>query len=860
MTEWEKERMSTAPQDCLRTFRLNAEAPGGWSEYGETMLDFESTETLTEDNGKAKIALLKADAVAPLPCGTFLRMYLFGQISDGVPVWQTDENGEPKNYRNYYVTSANSRWFERHPTGHVDRYKHEYDAQEIIACLKDYPIRSTKTFAEGAYTFGECLDIAFTLAFRPRSVGNYAYTIKDFPGLNEPNSKLEYTNATLYDVVSDIGRIIDAVPSMEIVFADGVYIFELRFTDRYGLEGEVHDISYFNNKINDAVSVSRDTNAGASISNVENLVTENDTTIPMSPGETNIEKDWGIYRLPYQIDEIQGINFIWEPQLELRKPEDVGINSYRTVNLETTGEQIDLHWYGELTGFKTTGELTGRKNILRKDNSITVYTGVGGMLTPPTGETQIFLRNDEEYLYLPSSGSPETPCKDNTIHYARGGYDIEIGAILDKKMRWFEVVNGNYVVFRFSNAPTTSLDIDPTKDYHDLPWYIAVTYTAILNGVIKGSNSKPSDLTVFFNQQGQVVDIRSFGTAVNNYTKTMNGESRVVAHYYNRIVREAMYAEMPKIGSSVIDKERDKRYVITLLSFTRKMHGGQYLAYMTESRGGKSRYIMADNRRTIYAIPSNNIVDSKSHTHILCKMGVRAPFDGTSSAANKAFLFNGFYGNAVTIDKKPKTVDLDITLQDATHKTLEMSVFNSRIRLSALMSFRMMTNSVGALKNGEPVLYTDDAGKLESAEFVYKNGAGETFIDFPQTLKKDAYEILNHTTQVSWVEYGNLRIGEPLIDMSYFGNGDGLDDALELVLLSSRMRLNDDITQHTAGRYAVMAADDGTAFTFTASGLTALPAHVGWAIARGSKILLLDNFDVLTDNIVKVYYMTEVRD
>lgn len=57
-----------------------------------------------------------------------------------------------------------------------------------------------------------------------------------------------------------------------------------------------------------------------------------------------------------------------------------------------------------------------------------------------------------------------------------------------------------------------------------------------------------------------------------------------------------------------------------------------------------------------------------------------------------------------------------------------------------------------------------------------------------------------------------------------------------------------------------MAADDGTAFTFTASGLTALPAHVGWAIARGSKILLLDNFDVLTDNIVKVYYMTEVRD
>lgn len=142
MTEWEKERMSTAPQDCLRTFRLNAEAPGGWSEYGETMLDFESTETLTEDNGKAKIALLKADAVAPLPCGTFLRMYLFGQISDGVPVWQTDENGEPKNYRNYYVTSAKSRWFRAAP----DRACRPLQARVRRAGDHSVPQRLSDTF------------------------------------------------------------------------------------------------------------------------------------------------------------------------------------------------------------------------------------------------------------------------------------------------------------------------------------------------------------------------------------------------------------------------------------------------------------------------------------------------------------------------------------------------------------------------------------------------------------------------------------------------------------------------------------------------------------------------------------------
>ena len=73
MTDWEKEWMSEAPQDCLRTFVLNPTAPGGYSEYGETMLDFETTETLTEDNGQAKISLLKVDAPSPLQSGTFLR-------------------------------------------------------------------------------------------------------------------------------------------------------------------------------------------------------------------------------------------------------------------------------------------------------------------------------------------------------------------------------------------------------------------------------------------------------------------------------------------------------------------------------------------------------------------------------------------------------------------------------------------------------------------------------------------------------------------------------------------------------------------------------------------------------------------
>ena len=125
MTDWEKQWMEEAPQDCLRTFRLNPDAPGGWSEYGETLLDLETTDSLTDDNGEMALSLLKQDAVAPLPCGGFLRVYLFGSITDGVPVWEFEESGEPKNFRNYYITAANSRWFERHPTGHLQRYRHD---------------------------------------------------------------------------------------------------------------------------------------------------------------------------------------------------------------------------------------------------------------------------------------------------------------------------------------------------------------------------------------------------------------------------------------------------------------------------------------------------------------------------------------------------------------------------------------------------------------------------------------------------------------------------------------------------------------------------------------------------------------
>lgn len=856
MTEWEKNWMSTAPQDCLRTFVLNPDAEGGYSEYGETMLDFDTFETITEQNGQGKVSVLKADAPSPLRSGTFVRMYLFGEITDGVPVWQFEENGEPKNFRNFYINKSNSRWYERHPTGHVDRWRHDYLFEEVIACLKDYPIRSTKTFAEGAYTFKQCLDIAFKLAFRPRSVGNYAYSIKPFPDLDKKNSKLVYSNSTLYDVVTDIGKIIDAVPSMEIVFENGVYIFELRFIDRYGLEGEVHDISYFDMQLNDATNTERDSSAGACISFIDNVITGSkrypniDGTMP---ADTNLSRSWEYFELPYPVESVEEVDVYW--QYEIKKAS----NEYSFVELWDGTTFHSQGYYGDIM-FKD-------PIVIREDSYASDWLFSDTKLPPDSvwaKKKRLYLREYSEYIMTPNDADDINPTRQNTIYYTRGDNKIHLEALFNNTYRyWYKIGSPGILSFAsFSNEPNDEPSSKPLYKNNN-KFYVAVKFKSRINGAVKGINSKPSDFTAFFNQQGQVVDIYSIGSAVNNYTKSMFGENRVACHRYVNVPRKEMYEDMPSVGSSVMDRERGKRYVVTDVSFTRKMNGGLLIATLAESRAGKSRVLIAGNRQKCYAIPNNSIVDSMSHTHIICKMGIQKPFEGVSyTRVNKSYLFNAFRGIEHGSETQPDKVKLTIVPNsDQYVPQQKVDVFFSRMRLSILMSFRMQTNSLARIENGEPIRYTDDWGELKQIFFEYKAG-DITVVRFSQTLDKDSYEILNHTAQVSWIEYGNLQIGESLIDMSYFGNGDGLSEPLQLVLLSSRMHLNDSLTEHIAARYDVSYFDDRytSTLTFTPSIDGTVPEHVGWAIVRGDRVILLDNFDVLKDNNVKIFYNIEVRD
>ena len=869
MTQWEEKRLAEAGNDIPRFYALDITSDYGYSVYGSILYDYDMYDTLTEDNGRIKVSLLRCnnaeqDGITPLPCGSFFRMANYGYLNaNNQTIWEYDADGQPKNFKNYYITSGKSRWFELPFDGRPERYKHTYEASEIIECLKDYPIRSTKTFAEGIYTYRRCLEIAFELAFRPRSLGSYRIVIKDNKALDVPNSKLEYTNATLLDVVYEIGRIIDMVPSMELNYINGVYEFELYFTDRYGLEGNITDISFFQAGTSDTMNYDRDNSAGSSISNVENMLT-GETMYPgngiaVAPNETNEGNDWSIFKLPYAIDSVEEIRIYWEYEV-LRAPEENNNNRVTIFTINKTytplcdGLQKDV-LYGDL--------LNRSPIILTHENPAILFgeTNVTNTAFEYWSERKVFLREYEEYKFLPVSGSYTDPCKDNTVYYTRGGQEINLIGIFNKGIKWYSqrIVSsgsgGGSVGYRY--VPSV-LSNNPNSEFNR-PFKVSVKYRAMLNGVIKGVNSKPTDVTVFFNQQAQVVDIQSFGTSVNNYTKSMNGENRIVVHQFiGQSLMRHHYEALPKLGSSVVDAKRKKRYVITDYSLTRKTNSLDLICTLTESRAGKSRYIMADNSQTIYAIPNNNVVDSKSHTHIVCKLGAWRFNQESSNAVSTPYLFNGFLGLPHSGDKLPSSVDLNIQTSEG-NKLFNTSVFNSRIRLSALMNFRMMTNSIAEIKNGKPILYTDEKGQLWNVNFLYKTDT-ENIVAFLQTIWKDAYERFNHTTQVSWVECGNIRIHENFIDMSYFGNGEGINETLSLVLLSSRMSLNEDITEHTATRYAVTAKNNGECFTFIPiSPPTLFPEHVGWAIVRGNRVLILDNFDKLKDNECKVFYNIEVR-
>ena len=283
----------------------------------DILVPFDTSYTIMDEQSSTKITLLCSDKEVIAP-GTLVQLVYF-KNDDGSWLPQ-DEDGKPYNYSNWVILSSNAQYFD-HIDVHGKRYKHIYDMEEALTCFKDYPVRSSKTFAGGRYTYREVLDITLRLFFKPR-VHASTFAIKDNPLLDEPNSKLSYTNATVFDVVSDIGRILDLTPNVEVKYEDGKYVYILEYLPNYGTIGEEVDISYFDLANADTETSTRDTHAGAVISNVQNLVTDEGTSYPapgvgLHPNSTNYEGDEKKFVLPLPIKDIVAIKIYYRIKYDI---------------------------------------------------------------------------------------------------------------------------------------------------------------------------------------------------------------------------------------------------------------------------------------------------------------------------------------------------------------------------------------------------------------------------------------------------------------------------------------------------------------------------------------------------------------
>jgi hypothetical protein len=930
LTDFENSQI-TKDQDELLYFVLDPAAPTGFSLFGRTVYQNDRFETITEQNGSTKIVCTKiedpdvgSDGINPLPVGTIMRVMDYGNFNGDVPVWEVSADGTPINYQDYVVTEEGEVHWQKDTVvsytekmmmilgamrpvvdtrTHRNEYRHTYQCKELLERLKFHPIRSTKTFQASAYTYKQVLEIVFRLAFTPRTIGNFAVVIKDDIALDVPNGRKNYKNSTLNDVVMDVARDIDMVPDLRLTFDSGVYTFTLAFIDKYGLEGSVTDISFFNQTMKSSVAENVETSADTAISNIENMITSAEdfpTSGAVYANETTdgeSEGNWGELVLPYPIEDIEEVRLYWE--WEVLKGSNSDSTALITLYSESGENPFIPSAKDGLSGWATLsyGNLLMRNPvIITKSAPATqgIYLSSSVLETDDPSQpgtvwqkSEIYLRDSVMYDLLPPEEIPGEATKKNTIYYTKGQNKLNLNGLNGRSRYWLEfrhTIGGTLQdYFSANNFSTYPLDYITAASTNRNKYMIAVKYRARIDSCIKGVNSNASDVTVFYNQYGQVVDVQSFGTGMNNYTKTMSGEVRTETAFLNlranrglvwsdadgmnivkteRIVRE-VYDSLPKIGSSVVDNTRHKRYVVTNHSITRKKDSVTYIAQLTQSEAGKSRIIGANNRQEIAAIPFNDSVDSMSHTHIIMFLSSE-PMDNRSSAGtyNLSTLLSAF--NVSPSGVQPEYVKLNITTGEG-DISAQMNILRARHSLSFNIMFRMLTNSVYDIERidkdtSRPLLYTDSNGQLESIEFDYRGG-GLQLLGFTQTLDKDAHEIMNHNTQVSWVGKGDLQLHDNVVSSSWLSGE--LTGDFELVLLSGRMRIIDDIANFTAARYALSGGGSSTGYYLEKQLMnppSAFPEHVGYALLRGNKILLLDNFHILTDTAkITIYFYSELR-
>lgn len=864
----------------------------GFRQRGQMINEYDEYRSNTDDMSTLACSLLVrendgVDYAKPVSSGKFVRVLHYPVNEEFV------FSDNPRNYSDWYVPSNASSVLTDIVRG-IKQNKESYSLSEIIYCLTDYPVRTSKTFTVGQYTFKEVLEICADLFFKPRYMTARLEIAENY-ALNVPNSELNYTNATLFDVVFDIGRQLDLRPYIDLTFAQGEYILTLKFRDKVGTADKIamYDLNWA-----DVISQEeeRATAAGNVVSYVDNMITTTENKYPivagMFPNATNDTGDWLSFVLPTKIRELYEVKIFWEWELE-----DA-----------TGGAGVDVYPPNDsLVGATPVKKTTILKELTYNNPFIITENGnIGTQAYSSWGlnnrdKIDLFLVESQEYQYLydvnPTDLLPKT--KKNSVYYTQGEDTIHLGALADKYAYWFRTTNGIFAV-QISGTPSDITNITFPTGYNNYPtyklkWAVAVRYAPYLDSVLIGENANESDVTVYFNQYGQVVDSQAFGRAVDNYAESMGAELK--RGKYILMPKDAndwqnAFAQIPAINSVVDDG--NAKYIITNESIHVSNASIQVVSQLNPNTAGQSRLVTADGGLRIYGIPNNNLQVSKSYEHCVFDLDLQdipASKEETLFTCDTPTMLAAFTQPSIGQDvDNPLTIAIlsfknkfgsNIIIKDeyapsgAVPGKAVQNITLAEAGRNLVINYQMFNNRVVAKRGDRFVLYTDKNGKFSNVniELVNYNGNDvfdvypywngneyKSIISYNEPVHHDGREIYNQTTIIGFNGLNGLHVSPNIVH--YCGLLGNERPGLYIRFFDKKMSFADNPAEHLVKEYDLYSfiySDTATKgrimFDVGLYGaeMIAPSQYESFAIMQGNEYLVIDNFRKV-DSRFYIYY------
>ena len=828
----------------------------------------------------------------------------------------------PLNYRNYMVSFSSSKhkaYDYSHYTWERNKItNHKYTLIGLITYLQNFPVRSTKTFAEGRYTWRRILEICFDLFFHPRYRGSVE--IYGDETLDELNNRKAYTNSTLYDVVRDISQQLDRVPKLEIkVSPSGTsYTYQLMLFPKTGAGFGTTDMEFFDWEQAKVDVCALNQSAGSVISNVRSLVPDGDFTYPDNgaarPCDTNLSNSWRTFKTPTSIKHIKEIRIYTEKKFV------AGDHTWDVKHVDSEGKRLL-----EVFDRKTKCDITGDVDFNY------FYKLVEGdyieLNADRDKKINIYFYEHEDYQYLPktigdSDDGLKQPSQDKSIWYTKGENEIHLDCLFDKQLiegniytitntyfaKWRRMIDFGYNTyedhkFEFNEEKANAGDKFAT-------FYIAVKYSPIVDdAVLKGSNNLDGDITVLYNQMGEQVSATGFMDNLNSYAGDME-ERSLQRGKAIRVTESTPYAfsdmwkGLPRVGANVYDSKTNKQYVITELDYNVLSVKAEIIATLDEKSAGVAKSIRPNSEIELGVLSLNETVKSNTNIEFRIRIGL-TPQKGSelgfllAQSANAERVLAGITGYNIrkTYIKYLALLkgDENITSLKGKGEGVFFPVISGLYRNGLYFITGFNHNKVAGFFESNPVFYTDIDGYLPSMGLFYLHSfgaveslrigksfpkltssdtdrlfgsirssyAGFAVLDdreYPFEIYKDRHEITGITTQITFNGADGILLSPAVPIRTAFAEPKRSD--MSIVLLSREASVDNDmwrsyvINKYPVGEISANYTKRYIRYTVAKD----LPDHRAWAIVDSDdELRLLSNtkLPVDADGKFVLYYGIE---